>query len=220
MWFYCCDHLPPSLFTVTTDLNVESSRTFAGGKKRATFNTDLSPFESAQRYFVPNGRSMLSSLGKKWSWVRLLWRLWDHHRAVNEPRWRKRLDQEGVGRGGAGWQGEAKSYQREAEANDNDKWTTMAQDCWPEGGLTIKTSTESWKRLTVLNWSCILRGNLIFQVFCFLKNMYTNIINKKRIVGQNLSAGKKTKSAILKTLKNSIRILYVRLVLFERNKTS
>ena len=100
MWFYCCDHLPPSLFTVTTDLNVESSRTFGGGKKRATFNTDLSPFESAQRYFVPNGRSMLSSLGKKWSWVRLLWRLWDHHRAVNEPRWRKRLDQEGGGGGG------------------------------------------------------------------------------------------------------------------------
>ena len=85
---------------MTTDLNVESSRTFAGGKKRATFNTDLSPFESAQRYFVPNGRSMLSSLGKKWSWVRLLWRLWDHHRAVNEPRWRKRLDQEGGGEGG------------------------------------------------------------------------------------------------------------------------
>ena len=126
----------------------------------------------------------------------------------------------GRGRGGAGWQGEAKSYQREAEANDNDKWTTMAQDCWPEGGLTIKTSTESWKRLTVLNWSCILRGNLIFQVFCFLKNMYTNIINKKRIVGQNLSAWIKPKSAILKTLKNSICILYVRLVLFERNKTS
>ena len=102
MWFYCCDHLPPSLFTVTTDLNVESSRTFGGGKKRATFNTDLSPFESAQRYFVPNGRSMLSSLGKKWSWVRLLWRLWDHHRAVNEPRWRKRLDQEGGGEGERG----------------------------------------------------------------------------------------------------------------------
>ena len=113
----------PPLFTVTTDLNVESSRTFGGGKKWATFNTDLSPFESAQRYFVPNGRSMLSSLGKKWSWVRLLWRLWDHHRAVNEPRWRKRLDQEG-GRQGEGGQvdkEEAKSYQREAEANDNDK---------------------------------------------------------------------------------------------------
>ena len=91
------------------------------------------------------------------------------------------------GRGGSGWQGEAKSYQREAEANDNDIWTTMAQDCWPDGWedrLTIKTSTESWKGLTVLNWSCILRGNLIFQVICFSKNMYTNIINKKWIVGQ------------------------------------
>ena len=104
-WQLKCDFTvvttsPPPLFTVTTDLNVESSRTFGGGKKRATFNTDLSPFESAQRYFVPNGRSMLSSLGKKWSWVRLLWRLWDHHRAVNEPRWRKRLDQERGGGGG------------------------------------------------------------------------------------------------------------------------
>ena len=29
-----------------------------------------------------------------------------------------------------------KSYQRETEANDNDKWTTMAQDCWPDGLLS------------------------------------------------------------------------------------
>ena len=34
-------------------------------KKRVTFNTDLSQFESVQRYFLPNGASMLNPVWKK-----------------------------------------------------------------------------------------------------------------------------------------------------------
>ena len=74
-WQLKCDFTvvttsPPPLFTVTTDLNVESSRTFGGSKKRATFNTDLSPLEKYFKWAV-----YAKFLGKKWSWVRLLWRL-------------------------------------------------------------------------------------------------------------------------------------------------
>ena len=59
------------------------------GKKRATFNTDLSPFESAQRYFVPNGRSMLSSAGKSGLGFVYCGDCEDQHQSVNELRWRK-----------------------------------------------------------------------------------------------------------------------------------
>ena len=70
------------------------------GKKRATFNTDLSPFESAQRYFVPNGRSMLSSEGKSGLGFVYCGDCEDQHQSVNELRWRKKEKQIGQPRVG------------------------------------------------------------------------------------------------------------------------
>ena len=220
MWFYCCDHLSPSLFTVTTDLNVESSRTFGGGKKRATFNTDLSPFESAQRYFVPNGRSMLSSLGKKWSWVRLLWRLWDHHRAVNEPRWRKRLNQEGGGEGGRLTRRGQKLSKR-----SRGKWQRQMNH---NGARLLTRGRVDYQNL---NWE--LKKTYSFELKLYFErksDFWSNLFFEKyahKYHKQEMNSRsnlcisvEKTKSVILKTLKNSICILYVRLVLFERNKTS
>ena len=56
IWFYCCEPWP--------HLNVESSRTFVP-QETGDFHTDLSQFESVQRYFLPNGASMLNPVWKK-----------------------------------------------------------------------------------------------------------------------------------------------------------
>ena len=86
IWFYCCEPWP--------HLNVESSRTFVP-QETGDFHTDLSQFESVQRYFLPNGASMLNPVWKKCPGSQPL------SSGVQSPNWpppgiNKRMDKKGT----------------------------------------------------------------------------------------------------------------------------
>ena len=128
MWFYCCDHLPSLPFHRDHRSECGIKSDFWWRQETGDFQYGFIPVWIGSKIFRPKwsvyakffgekvvlGSSIVETVGSPSGreWTTMAQETWSRGRR----------------RGGSGWQGEAKSYQREAEANDNDKWTTMAVD--------------------------------------------------------------------------------------------
>ena len=210
MWFYCCDHLPPPFHRDhRSECGIKSD--FWWRQETGDFQYGFIPVWIGSKIFRPKWSVYAKFFGEK---VVLGSSIVETVGSPSGREWTTMAQETWSGGSGRGWEGGQddkerpkviKEKQRQMTTTNEPQWLLTR---WVGGRVDYQDLNWELKRTYSFELNLYFERKSDFSSNFFFKYTYTNIINKKWIVGQIYQRGK-NEICHFKDFKNSICMLYV-----------